>query len=130
MRLLMGTKAPADILPPPINVLNFIDCVEKDIPGFRDQYDRLGEFAHPNWAGTTFLFSKIDYSSGIADFGGNIRETESTRRMGLLNLSVALAMFEVSYNRIIDLMPDFVQICERHTGPDSQTPSGEHSIKR
>ena len=93
------------------------------IPGFRHQYDRLSEFAHPNWAGTTFLFSKIDYSTGITDFGENIRGTESTRRIGLANLSVALAMFEVSYNHITDLMPDFVQLCERHTGPDSQGPS-------
>ena len=123
MILLMGRKADADILPSPVNVLNFVDRVERDIPGFRHQYDHLSEFAHPNWAGTTFLFSKIDHSTGTAALGENIRDTESTRRIGLANLSVALAMFEVSYNHITDLMPDFVQLCERHTGPDSQGPS-------
>jgi hypothetical protein len=127
MRLLMGSKADADILPPPINVLSFVDRVEKDIPGFRCQYDRLSEFAHPNWAGTTLLFSKME-SGGVANFGENIRGTESTMRIGLANLSVALAMFEVSYNHITDLMPGFVQVCERQTGPDSQ--GGEHSIER
>ena len=89
MRLLMGSKADTDILPSAINVLNFVDRVEKDIPGFRHQYDRLSEFAHPNWAGTAFLFSRIDYSTAIAEFGENIRGTESTRRIGLANLSVA-----------------------------------------
>ena len=127
MRLLMGSKADADILPPPINVLNFVDRVEKDIPGFRHQYDRLSEFAHPNWGGTTFLFSKIDYSTAVTNFGENIRGTDVPRRIGLANLSVALAMFEVSYNHITELMPDFVQICERHIGPDSQGPSGEQT---
>lgn len=114
MRLLMGSNADTDILPAAINVLNFVDRLEKDIPGFRHQYDCLSEFAHPNWAGTTFLFSKIE-SGGITNFGENVRGTESTRRIGLANLSVALAMFEVRYNQITDLMPAFISFCEQHS---------------
>ena len=114
MRLLMGSKADTDILPAAINVLNFVDRVEKDIPGFRHQYDCLSQFAHPNWAGTTFLFSKIE-SGGITNFGENVRGTQSTRRIGLANLSVALAMFEVRYNQITDLMPAFISFCEQHS---------------
>ena len=111
----MGSKADTEMPPSAINVLNFVDLIDEDIPGFRHQYDRLSEFAHPNWAGTAFLFSKIDYSTAIAEFGENTRGTESTRRIGLANLSAALAIFEVSYNRITDLMLDFVQLCELHT---------------
>jgi hypothetical protein len=56
MKLLMGSKnEPA--VPDPINVMTFVDHVDKDIVGFRTQYDNLSEFAHPNWAGTSLLFA-------------------------------------------------------------------------
>jgi hypothetical protein len=33
-RLLMGSKADADIMPPPVNVLNFVDRVDRDFQAF------------------------------------------------------------------------------------------------
>jgi hypothetical protein len=39
MKLLMGSKTDPN-LPQPLNVLKFIDYVEKKIEGFRHQYDR------------------------------------------------------------------------------------------
>lgn len=111
MKLTMGSKTnPA--MPNPINVMNFVDCVGKDIVGCRDRYDALSEFAHPNWAGTALLYSKPDPANFRADFGSNIRAGDSTRETGVLNLSVALMIFERSYNRIADLMPTFITLCE------------------
>jgi cation transport protein ChaC len=49
MKLMMGSKSNQDIMPAAINVLTFVDCVDKDIKGFRQQYDGLSEFARPNW---------------------------------------------------------------------------------
>jgi hypothetical protein len=48
MRLMMGSRTNPE-LPPAISVLTFVDCVEKDVEGFRHQYDMLSEFSHPNW---------------------------------------------------------------------------------
>ena len=59
VQLLMGSKIDSDILPKAENVLNFVDRVDKKIPGFRHQYERLSEFAHPNWSGTALLFSSV-----------------------------------------------------------------------
>lgn len=109
----MGRRVDTDILPEAINVLNFVDLVEKDIEGFRDQYDRLSEIAHPNWAGTILLFSKVDESKAIGYFGENIRGGDSARATGAVNLAVSLRMFEVSYNSITDLVPAFVNLCEQ-----------------
>jgi hypothetical protein len=112
MKLLMGSRTDLDVMPQALSVLTFVDHVEKSIEGFRHQYDQLSEFAHPNWAGTALLFSKIDRSRAVVDFGENLRCADNARAIGVSNLSLALAMFEVSYNRITDLMPAFISVCE------------------
>ena len=86
--------------------------MEKDISGFKRQYGYLSEYAHPNWAGTVYLYSKFDKENGAADFGQNIREPDGTKVTGVNNLSVALLMFERSYNRVADLIPSFTRVCE------------------
>jgi hypothetical protein len=121
MKLVVGvaTGAPKtdastaeETLPRPVKVGAFLDQAEKDIEGFKHQYGILSEYAHPNWAGTVLLYAKHDPENGLTNFGRNIRKEHSTRLMGVCNLSVALAMFETSYNRITDLIPAFIKLCE------------------
>lgn len=121
MKMVMGTStgapktsaSPTDvILPRPVKVSAFLKQVDKDIEGFSHQYGILSEYSHPNWAGTSLLYSKDDTESRVTYFGQNIRRAESTKRVGVLNLSVALEMFERSYNRISDLLPAFITLCE------------------
>jgi hypothetical protein len=112
MRLAMGSKINRDIMPEAINVLTFVDCMDKDIEGFRHQYDFLSEYAHPNWAGTALLYSKDDPKNLWTDFGQNPRESNGTKHAGIINLCVALEMFERSYNRITERLPSFIRLCE------------------
>jgi hypothetical protein len=112
MKLSMGSRTDTDIMPQAISVLTFVDRVEKDVEGFRQQYDRLSEFAHPNWAGTALLYSKPDRPNLWTDFGANIRGSEGPKQVGVVNLSVALMCFERSYNRIADIMPAFIELCK------------------
>jgi len=98
--------------PRPIRVGKFLDRVEKDITGFKRQYGYLSEYAHPNWAGTVYLYSKFDKENATADFSKNIREPDGTKVIGTGNLSVALLLFERSYNRVADLIPEFTKLCE------------------
>jgi len=111
MQLFGGHRAFPD-LPQAISVLTFVGCVEKRLEGFRHQYDLLSEFAHPNWAGTTGLYSKINYANAVTDYGSNPRRMAGPKGVGVTNLSVALAMFELSYNHLSDVMPAFVALCE------------------
>jgi hypothetical protein len=97
MRLIMGSKTNSD-LPQAINVLTFVDHVNKQIDGFRHQYDNLSEFAHPNWAGIGFLYSKPDSQNLWTDFGANIRGLESTKLAGAVSLSVALMILKETTN--------------------------------
>jgi len=120
MRMYMGmaTDPPTDpetgkaVMPRPIRIGKFLDSVEKDVAGFNRQYGYLSEYAHPNWAGTVYLYSKINKENAVADFGQNIRKPESAKVIGASNLSVALLLFERSYNRVSDLIPDFTRLCE------------------
>src|SRR5882762_4662157 len=120
MKMSMGiaTDPPTDpktgeaIMPRPIKIGKFLDSVEKDIAGFKRQYGYLSEYAHPNWAGTIYLYSKFDKENGVADFGQNIREPDGTKITGVGNLSVALLMFERRYNHLSDLIPEFTKLCE------------------
>jgi hypothetical protein len=88
--------------------------VRKTLTPFRDQYDRLSEFAHPNWAGTSLLYARNDTANRRTDFGRNIRAGHKVKQLGVLNLSVSLLMFEKSCDNISDLMPGFVSLCERN----------------
>jgi len=117
MKLSMGSRTDTDIMPQAISVLTFVDRVEKDAEGFRQQYDRLSEFAHPNWAGTTLLYSKPDPPNLWTDFGANIRGVDGPKNVGVINLSVALMFFERSYNRIADIMPAFIELCKQQPKP-------------
>ena len=49
----------------------------------------------------------------------NLQADDSTKHVGARNLSAALMIFERSYNRISDLMPAFITLCE------SQLKTGE-----
>lgn len=99
--------------PRPVKVGAFLKQADKDIEGFSHQYGILSEYAHPNWAGTVLLYAKHDQENRLTEFGQNIRQADNTKRVGVLNLSVALAIFETSYNRISDLVPAFTALCEK-----------------
>jgi hypothetical protein len=109
-RLLQGSRRYTN-LPDPIRVGKFVERVDKDVEGFHEQYAKLCEYAHPNWSGTAHLYSKPDPANQWTDFGANIRGAESARRLGVVNLSVALGFFERSYNRIADAFPAFIELC-------------------
>src|SRR5690606_16531097 len=49
-RLLLGSRTNSD-MPDAINVMTFVQAANKDVEGFLGQFERLCEFAHPNWAG-------------------------------------------------------------------------------
>jgi hypothetical protein len=126
MKLNMGmaTGAPTEVvMPRPVRVHKFLERVEKDIPGFNHQYGILCEYAHPNWRGTALVYSKSDMENRVTYFGKNMRQADNTKLIGASNLSVALLMFERSYNRIAEILPAFIKLCEdRLANPQSDTP--------
>lgn len=116
VRLLAGNYT-WDEFPNPLRVGKFVECVERRVPGFKEEYNRLSEYAHPNSAGTTGLYSTIDRENVLVNFGPNSKNTEAAKAICIANLSVTLTLFEHTYNHLSDVMPDFVKLCEKEIPP-------------
>lgn len=110
MRLAVGSRTDTE-MPSAISVLTFIDRMEKDVAGCKQQYELLSEIAHPNWAGTGLLYSKPDPENLWTDFRPYTRDA-GPRIIGVMNLSVALLSFQHSYNAISDRMSMFMDLCQ------------------
>jgi hypothetical protein len=59
MKLSFGSSM-IKTMPNPVNVMNFIDKVDKRIRGYRNAYEILSESTHPNSSGTLFAYSEVD----------------------------------------------------------------------
>jgi hypothetical protein len=115
LRLGQGKSIAQSDDPKCVHVNDFLRAVEKDCKGFQHQYDHLSEFVHPNWSGTAGLYSRFDHDDALVEFGHNLRGGEGAKGIGLTNLSVALVFFEHIYNRVTDLMPAFIKLCDRES---------------
>jgi hypothetical protein len=85
----------------------------------------LSEIAHPNYAGTTGLFSTMDHENILIGFGPNAQHTFNSKLSGMANLSTALLVFERCYNEMGELMPAFVALCERHLEQSQAAQNGQ-----
>jgi hypothetical protein len=85
-----------------VNVLTYIDSLDKHAPGFRGHYDMLSERCHPNSLGHNFMFSKLDRSNGSVRFFDE-REPQRNGQMILAALAV-FPLVESLMNRLDDLI--------------------------
>ncbi len=111
-RLALGARNNPD-MPKPIHVGDMIREVDEKIPGFKDRYGDLSEFTHPNWSATTLLYSLINEETKMMSFGSNPRASNWPATLGLKALTGSLGIFEYAYNQIADLMPIYVEACEK-----------------
>lgn len=81
-----------------INVLNHIDRFERLVPGFRQMYDSLSEYAHPNWAGLKGAYGTTDKEKYVTRFG--TRSARSTPGVGVAALAGTLLVFHHYYNAL------------------------------
>jgi hypothetical protein len=79
-------------------ILNLIDDTDKAIPGFRNMYDMLSEFAHPNWSGLHGSFGEYDQQKLELVLG--LRNPVRARVIGCSALANALDVFQDTYNEL------------------------------
>lgn len=120
-RLLLGSRAWPET-PQAVQILNSIDKMNKRIPGVRASYDGLSDIVHPNWRGVAGLYSANDTTSLITNFGRGLRGVDSTRGSITSALLGSLGAFEHSYNRIGDVLPDFLAELESIWPNDPEQP--------
>jgi hypothetical protein len=124
-RMLLGWKKKGEpALPEAFNVLTFIDHLDRKIPGVRDSYDQLSEFAHPNWSGVSGLFSANDRANYVTNFGRGLPSSSTPKKLALNSLNASLEIFEHAYNSISDLLPAFLGELEPLFGPEETNSGG------
>jgi hypothetical protein len=97
MNRLFGTRNSEGDWPEAPNILGAIDKMNKLDVNYREGYNRLSEFAHPNYSGGLGSFQRIDRESHTVFFGEpEIKET-SLRMIGHY-LVGAQCGFELVYN--------------------------------
>lgn len=113
MQGLMGSRNDPD-LPIAVNVLTSVDRVDKKIEGFRQTYDSLCEYTHPNWAGTLGVFGEIDRDAFELKLSPSAKiKALST---GLSVLSGTLMGFSYYYDNSADLIRELNAHFEQAVG--------------
>ena len=107
--LLMGFKND-EAFPKAVNVLTMIDKCDAVISGFRAQYDRMSEFAHPNYSGALGVYGERDADVAITWFRKGGLRREMAKGLGLSLLVPSMELLEYAYNRTADLMPEFCKM--------------------
>jgi hypothetical protein len=119
VQLVMGFKNDPGF-PAAINVLTMIDRCDATFSGFRKSYDRMSEFAHPNYSGALGTFGARDPDVAITWFKKGSRNVDSAKKVGLINLIAGLKILEFAYNRTHDLMGPFCKLFDEEQAKAQQ----------
>jgi hypothetical protein len=111
MRMVLGSKIRTEH-PDPFNVLTTIQRLSKTLPNFGPLYDELSEYAHPNDAGTTSSFAKIDRRGTQAIFSRDGENPERRAWLLIECLATTLLLVMPLYNEIGSCFLSFVRYCE------------------
>jgi hypothetical protein len=112
-RALVGTRNDATPLLAH-NVLNAIDAVDEDIPGYRQLYQDLCEIAHPNWGGGLGAYAELNTERVWYE----LEEARLPRPIVLGPLVTTLELFVAFYDRMIPHLQAFAALCERELDPE------------
>ncbi len=93
-----------------VNVMTVIDKVDKTIAGFRDHYEFLCDFCHPNYSGMHGLYGKINREKIYFDLNRDFGLTEQVFTFILTGLLPGLLMFEESLNQIEKTYPALIKL--------------------
>ncbi len=103
MSVVFGRKDKGDDWPTKsMNVLTAIDHLDKRFPGFRSEYDRLSEYAHPGLAGGYGAYVRTESEGLSSHFGHNpLRLEMGPWGRGELESALQVA---VTFNQLLNEM--------------------------
>ena len=109
MKSLFGSKN-EERLPESYNILTAINHTDKDFQGYRNAYNSLSEFAHPNWSGLFGAYSKLNQEKIILELGKEVGNIPLSVALPLL--LGALTLFIDCYNEMETYLLQFNEICD------------------
>ncbi len=93
------------------NILTVIGHLDKQFNGLESMYFLLCEVAHPNWMGCEGAYSTLNTEEHYVEFSLK-RKSIPPEVIGLNELSIALVVFEHYYNKMADILPEVIKLCE------------------
>lgn len=88
------------------NILTYIDKVKREVPGFREAYDLLSEYAHPNMFGVIGSYYKFDERHKSAIIGREHGFSSASAAYACpLVLRVCLARAVTETHKFFELLP-------------------------
>lgn len=118
-RLMLGSRN-ATTRHEAINILSVLEKCEKRYPGIVKVYGDLSESAHPNYAGVTAGYSKIDEKEYKTEFRNRWAERSVQGELELLE--ICIRMFEEEYNEV---WPNLFERLERWLVANNATLEGQ-----
>lgn len=115
MKVLFGERLPESECEA-VNILTAINKLDKEIPGMRNLYNGLCEFAHPNWSGAMGAYAKDDQGPFTLDF--DQKHENIPPEAGLQALIAALETFKHSESNMSSILPAFTKLHEE-SGEDA-----------
>lgn len=96
-----------------IQILTAMDHLDKRFPGFRAEYDRLCEYAHPNLSGGYGTYVRTEGDKLESHFGSNPQDLRM-EPWGQGALRAALSVADAVDRSLCEFHPQFVSMAEAH----------------
>jgi len=98
-----------DDFPDITKIMSVIDTVTKDFPPFRDTYERLSQYCHPNYSAMMGLYTSLDnYPS--ATINRVLGLSESNLNILLNSLLPCLTIYDLSLDNVDKIYPVMCKI--------------------
>lgn len=106
MNMFLGSRYSTDSYTS-INILTMIDKIDKKFPGYRDSYDLLSEYSHPNFLGTCGLYGELK-GENPTEFNSIPIDNEKHKKEIIDTICLSLDMLKYFSIEIEDVIDNFV----------------------
>lgn len=110
-KLFLGTRYDEEIQA--INILTCIDKLDKEYNGYREYYDALCEFVHPNWDGVGGSYSNLNEQGRVTDIQKIITIEHPLYKWFECCFLLCMTVHLDCYKYVKSNLPLFATLCEK-----------------
>lgn len=97
-----------------VNVLTVNDSVAKEIPDYKEFYDFISDFCHPNYSGMHGIYGKLDKENARLFVDKKYGYTEETFSFIITGLITSLEIFYTSVKNLLNNMDELNNFFCKH----------------
>jgi hypothetical protein len=92
-----------------INILTMIDKIDKEYPTYRSIYNRLSEYSHPNFTGTSLIYG-TPQSDKVVTFDSLSSNYNTNKNEHIHDLCLCISRLKYFIFQITEIIEEFVNI--------------------